>query len=58
VNIDDRVLEHILNTHRGELEDGEFYCDLCDGRYPCQDVMMATIALRLGRIVDLLERRR
>jgi len=39
------------------MEDGTLYCDLCDGLYPCEDVTLATVALRLGRIVELLEQR-
>jgi hypothetical protein len=56
VNVDDRILVHLLELHRPVMEDGESYCQLDDECYPCKDVMLATIAMRLGRLVELLER--
>jgi len=57
VNVDDRQFERAIEVHRAVMEDGTLYCDLCDGLYPCEDVTLATVALRLGRIVELLEQR-
>ncbi len=51
------MLEHVLELHRPFTEDGATYCQLDDACYPCEDVLLATIALRLGRVVELLERR-
>jgi hypothetical protein len=55
VNVDDRILEHLLELHRPFMEDGESYCELDDELYPCEQVMLATIGLRMGRVVELLE---
>jgi hypothetical protein len=56
VNVDDRILEHLLELHRPFMDDGESYCELDDELYPCELVLLATIGLRVGRVVELLER--
>lgn len=61
MSINDRILEHLehlLELHRPFMDDGESYCELDDELYPCELVMLATIGLGLGRVVELLEQRR
>ena len=58
VSIDDRILkhmQHMLDLHRPFIDDGESYCELDDECYPCKLVLLATIALGVGRVVELLE---
>ena len=59
---DDRILkqvelEHLLELHRPFMDDGESYCEMDDECYPCELVMLASIALGLCRVVELLEER-
>jgi hypothetical protein len=53
----DLILHATLARHRAVMQDGEPFCVADDEHYPCEQTLLALIALRLGRVLALLDER-